>query len=106
MYKRIRLVGLLAVLLLGCQEQSDPTQGLSPEPEEAEAEAHAIHWGYDQADGPGVWGDLSPEFLLCREGQAQSPIDLTDAHAANRDPMGMHYQPTSLRIIRQEIWLM
>ena len=102
MHKLARLGGLFALLLVGCQEPSDPAQGLSPEPEEAGAEAHTIHWGYDQADGPGVWGDLSPEFLLCREGQAQSPIDLTDAQAASRDPMDMNYQPDSLRIIRHE----
>ena len=32
MHKSARLVGLFAVLLVGCQEQSDPAQGLSPEP--------------------------------------------------------------------------
>ncbi len=94
MYKRIRLVGLFAVLLSGCQEQSDP--------EGVEAEDPDNHWGYEEVDGPGVWADLTPEFLLCREGRAQSPIDLTDAQAASLDPMGMNYQPATLRIIRHE----
>ncbi len=52
MQKFARLVGFFAVLLVSCQEQSDPTQGLSPEPEEVAAAAQAIHWGYDEADGP------------------------------------------------------
>ncbi len=60
MHKRIWLVSLLVVLWAGCQEQSDPVG--------VEAEAHDSHWGYDEADGPGVWADLSPEFSLCREG--------------------------------------
>ena len=102
MHKRVRLVGFLAVLLVGCQEPSDPSERLSVESDEAEADDHAIHWSYDEADGPGVWADLSPEFLLCREGQAQSPIDLTDAQAASLDPMSMNYQPATLRIIRHE----
>ncbi len=82
--------------------QDDPAQGLSPEPEEAGAEDHTIHWGYDETDGPDVWADLSPEFLLCREGRAQSPIDLTDARTAELEPMEMNYQPATLRIIRHE----
>jgi carbonic anhydrase len=94
MHKRIWLVGILAVFWAGCQEQSAP--------EGVQAEANTIHWGYDEADGPGVWADLSPEFSLCREGQVQAPIDLTDAQAANLDPMDMNYQPASLRIIRHE----
>jgi len=94
MDKRIWLVGFLAVLLVSCQEQSDPVG--------VDAGDHESHWGYEEADGPGVWADLSPEFLLCREGQAQSPIDLTGAQAASLDPMGMNYQPASLRIIRHE----
>ena len=42
----VALLGFFAVLLVGCQEQSGPAQGLSPEPEEFGAEGHAIHWGY------------------------------------------------------------
>ncbi len=94
MDRRIWLVGLLAILLTGCQEQSDP--------EGVQVEANAIHWGYDEANGPGVWADLSPEFVLCRQGQVQAPIDLTDAQPADLDPMGINYQPASLRIIRHE----
>ena len=94
MHKRIWLGGFLAVLLVSCQEPSDP--------EAVEAEDRDSHWGYEEADGPDVWADLSPEFSLCREGQAQSPIDLTDAQPADLDPMGMNYQPATLRIIRHE----
>ncbi len=94
MHTRISLVGLLVVLWAGCRESS--------EPEAVEAEDYESHWGYDEVDGPGDWADLSPECLLCREGQAQSHIDLTDAQPADLDPMGINYQPASLRIIRHE----
>ena len=94
MDKRMWLVGVLAVLWVGCQEQSEPVG--------VESEDHDSHGGYEEADGPAVWADLSPEFSLCREGQAQSPIDLTNAQPAELDPIGMNYQPATLRIIRHE----
>lgn len=48
------------------------------------AESHAS-WGYDCADGPPfLWGRLSPEYALCDEGTAQSPIDIGTARASRR----------------------
>lgn len=38
--------------------------------------AEAPHWGYHGEIGPAHWGDLSPEWALCRDGQRQTPIDL------------------------------
>jgi len=40
---------------------------------------HEPHWGYEGKEAPRYWADLSPHFLLCREGTQQSPIDLTGA---------------------------
>jgi len=40
------------------------------------------HWSYAGDDGPEHWGELSPEFSRCKEGQNQSPVDLVaDIHA-------------------------
>ena len=36
-------------------------------------------WGYSGERGPDYWGALSPEFALCADGTAQSPIDIRDA---------------------------
>ncbi len=38
-----------------------------------------IHWSYSGDEGPAYWGELSPEFVLCADGSAQSPIDIRDA---------------------------
>ncbi|HHX8751552.1 TPA: carbonic anhydrase [Morganella morganii] len=39
------------------------------------AENHA-HWSYQGHDNPDNWGKLSPEFLLCETGKAQSPVNI------------------------------
>ena len=41
--------------------------------------ADEIHWGYSGDAGPANWGALSPEYSLCADGSAQSPIDIRDA---------------------------
>lgn len=45
----------------------------------AMAETDASHWGYTGATGPEHWGELSPDYLSCQTGKAQSPIDITQA---------------------------
>ncbi len=35
------------------------------------------HWGYKGKNGPEHWGEIAPEFRLCKEGVNQSPIDLS-----------------------------
>jgi len=44
-----------------------------------EAEHAEVHWGYAGEEGPEHWADLSPDFMPCRDGLEQSPIDLTGA---------------------------
>ena len=38
-----------------------------------------IHWGYSGDEGPANWGALSPDYALCADGSAQSPIDIRGA---------------------------
>lgn len=40
-----------------------------------------IHWGYSGDAGPEYWGELSPDYALCADGSAQSPIDIREASA-------------------------
>ena len=55
-------------------------------------------WGYDAENGPDVWGRLTPEYILCAEGECQSPIDIVNAAPANLSSIAMNYQPTTLTI--------
>jgi len=41
--------------------------------------AGELHWGYEGETGPDNWGSLSPDFALCCDGTAQSPIDIRNA---------------------------
>ena len=59
----IRIFGVLAGLFAGCSFVGC---------------AHP-HWSYEGAGAPQHWGDLSPEFKMCKEGKSQSPIDITGA---------------------------
>ena len=38
-----------------------------------------VTWSYSGDEGPANWGALSPDYALCADGSAQSPIDITDA---------------------------
>lgn len=50
-----------------------------------------IHWSYSGDAGPENWGELSPEYALCADGSAQSPIDIRDASALNLVDIAFHY---------------
>lgn len=55
-----------------------------------------VNWGYAEDNGPEKWGDLAPAFDLCCNGQAQSPIDLTDATDGPLASLTFHYEPFAL----------
>jgi len=38
------------------------------------------HWGYEELSGPEYWGDLNKNFILCKTGRNQSPINLYNRH--------------------------
>ena len=54
-----------------------------------------IHWGYSGDEGPENWGALAPEFALCADGSAQSPIDIRDASALDLVDIEFHYGETA-----------
>ncbi len=51
---------------------------------------HVVHWGYEPADGPSVWGSMNPDWALCAQGVEQSPIDLASATQIELSPMQLH----------------
>jgi carbonic anhydrase len=64
------------------------------------AQEHSQHaWDYGNAHGPSHWGDLNPEFALCKSGHHQSPIDIRNPHQVDLPSIGFDYKPSRLHII-------
>ena len=55
-------------------------------------------WGYAGDLGPAAWGGLDPTYALCKEGKAQSPIDLRYARRSDYVPLSFHYRSDALSI--------
>lgn len=58
-----------------------------------------VNWGYVGQSGPDHWGDLSPDFQVCRTGTAQSPIDIDQAITAELNPLEVYYSDIPLHIL-------
>ncbi|MDE2636130.1 MAG: carbonic anhydrase family protein [Chloroflexota bacterium] len=61
--------------------------------------ADEIQWGYEGDSGPSEWAALAPEFVICGEGKAQSPIDIRDAVEAALVDIAFHYGETANNIV-------
>jgi carbonic anhydrase len=61
------------------------------------AEGH--HWSYGGHTGPGHWAELEHDFAACKQGHAQSPIDIRGAKAADLPPIVFDYKPSPLRVV-------
>lgn len=59
----------------------------------------AVHWGYQGEIGPAYWGDLSPEFHMCKEGKSQTPIDIVDAVDVDLPPLNFNYGDSTLALV-------
>jgi carbonic anhydrase len=59
---------------------------------------HGAHWGYDGKSGPEYWADLSEDFVTCKAGNKQSPIDLRDSVKAELSPLAFNYRAVPLKV--------
>ena len=57
------------------------------------------HWDYSAAHGPEHWGDLNPQYALCKNGHQQSPIDIRNPKKASLPPIQFDYKPSPLHVI-------
>jgi carbonic anhydrase len=71
----------------------------SPAPGPAQEHGPEHAWSYSGAQGPSHWGDLKPEYVACRTGHRQSPIDIRDTRKADLPPIQFDYKPSPLHII-------
>jgi len=59
----------------------------------------ARHWEYEGEHGSAHWGALKPEYSLCGDGMAQSPINISKSYKTDLDSIGFSYKDTPLKII-------
>lgn len=57
------------------------------------------HWGYEGAQGPSHWGDLSEKYTTCKTGKSQSPIDIHGAKAVSLAEINFNYQETPIDVV-------
>lgn len=78
--------------ILMCMTSCGKTRNIPSHTEKTE-------WGYESENGPDVWAELSPEYILCAEGKHQSPIDLVNPTSVKLPPIPYYYDnPTSMDI--------
>jgi carbonic anhydrase len=83
-------LGLALIVLLGGQEGERGEEAIRGE--------DAGGWGYTGANGPGAWGDLRPEYIMCSVGQLQSPIDVQGALRGGLAALKMDYRAVPLHV--------
>jgi len=59
----------------------------------------SVPWGYEGKLGPLHWGSLGPQFSLCDQGMAQSPIDLLRPHGLDLDEIVFSYKDAPFHVI-------
>lgn len=62
-------------------------------------ESTEVHWGYEGTEAPEFWGDLHPDFAQCTTGNAQSPINLGPAVAADLGNIEFAYGPSAASLV-------
>lgn len=56
-------------------------------------------WSYEGPRGPEHWGDLDPEYALCKQGKEQSPIDIQNTQEADLAPLKFEYRSEPLKYL-------
>lgn len=56
-------------------------------------------WSYEGANGPDHWGDLDPDYALCKNGKEQSPIDIRGAEKTDLPAIQFEYKNGPLNIV-------
>jgi carbonic anhydrase len=64
-----------------------------------ETQPHGHAWSYEGEEGPTHWGNLKPDYVTCKLGKLQSPIDIRDAKKATLPSIQFNYKPSPLKII-------
>ena len=57
------------------------------------------HWTYEGKSGPDNWGNISDEFITCKTGKFQSPIDIFHPFNANLPPLVLDFHTAAENLV-------
>lgn len=57
------------------------------------------HWAYEGESGPDNWGNLSDEFITCKTGKFQSPIDILHPFNADLPPLVLDFHTVAENLV-------
>lgn len=57
------------------------------------------HWAYQGEQGPEHWGNLSPDFIQCRVGVNQSPVNIVDTVEADLPLLVLDYTTHTVELV-------
>jgi len=84
MNKILLSVAVISVLVSGCSSKNEMFKKT--------VDTHsAKHWSYSGDTSPIHWGDLKKDYFMCKEGKNQSPINITDARATEKNDIKFTY---------------
>lgn len=63
------------------------------------ASEKATHWEYKGKAGATHWGELQPEFVSCKLGKEQSPIDIHGAKKGKLTPIDFQYETGTADVV-------
>ena len=79
---------VLLNLVLPTSAQSSPIQS-----------SKSVVWTYSGEAGTDVWGDLSSQFVVCKQGKQQSPVALDKTTKASLESIKFDYKNTLFKAI-------
>jgi carbonic anhydrase len=65
----------------------------------AQAGEGGVHWAYEGEHGPEHWGDLSPNFVQCKVGLNQSPINIVDTFDTDLPTLELDYNTSTVDLV-------
>ncbi len=88
----------MGILFAGCTSEMDVNTESEKE-QKASKKINKTEWSYKGDTGPDRWGDLSPEFKLCKTGKKQSPIDIRETKKEKLPKINFNYEKSKLKVI-------
>jgi carbonic anhydrase len=85
----MNIMRILSTITLGWLVLAGPSNGADQGP----------HWTYAGEHGPEHWGELSADFIQCKVGVNQSPIDITSTIDSDLPPLVLDYTSNTTSLV-------